>query len=780
MRRKKVFSIILFLILTISTLLANSNLVIAFNTENNNFVTQSISINPPAVLWDKTYNDNISAIQNLGSNLNCMIQTNDGGYAMAGITSSNRVTNFLWFVKSDSLGNEQWVKYFGFNSAGSFADAFSVIQTADNGYALAGYRSGYPDNGGAWLVKIDSLGNQQWNKTYATTGTYQETFSLVQTVNGGYALAGIQNQYGVQGNQALLIRTDSLGNMLWNKTYGALYGATSLIETADGGFVMAGNATSTGTSGYGGFGLLKTDSSGNFQWNQTFGNANLRPNDFQFSSGFPQNGAPVSVVQTSDGAFAVLGTIGTSNGNRFELVKTDTQGNLTWNQIYGESNDNDIAASLIRDRDGGYALAGSKYNSSKNYFDFWLIKTDSLGNTEWNQTFERYGNLQYEALLQTLIQTSDNGYAVLGNVATDLSWLIKTAAPAPKTYAITVAQGVNGIISPDSNTVNYGSNQTFTIIPNAGYHTTDVIVDNVSQGPISSYIFTNVSTSHTITAMYAQTMVALTVNVGANGQSNIASGNVAWGLSEKFVFTPNTNYHVTDVMINGTIDHGTVSMLNLNITGPTTVAVAFAQTIWTITATQSAHGTISPATASYAQGSSQNEVITPDSGYNIASVTVDGNSLTVTTPSSQIVSFTNVQATHTITASFALIQTPTPTPSPTPTQTPPASSTPTPTSAPTESPASTTAPISATPTPDVSLSPTISPTIAPSQTPSPSQLQTTDPTFTSTAASSIPQGAIYGIVAVAATVGIVAAVLILSMVRKSKRETLRKSKKLEN
>ena len=551
MRRGKVFSIILFLILTISTLLANSNLVIASNTGNNNLMTPSIGVNPPTVLWNQTYTDNTSAPQHLGSNLNCMIQTNDGGYAMAGITSANRATNLLWFVKTDSQGNEQWVKYFGFNNAGSFADAFSVIQTADNGYVLAGYRSGYPDDGGAWLVKIDSSGNLLWDKTYATTGTYQEAFSVVQTVNGGYALAGIQTQYGAQGSQALLIRTDSLGNMLWNKTYGALDGATSLIETADGGFVMAGNATSTGTSGYGGFGLLKTDSSGNVQWNQTFGNANQRPNDFQFSSGYPKNGAPISIVQTIDGAFAVFGTIGTSNGNRFELVKTDTQGNLAWSQIYGESNDNDIAASLIRDKDGGYALAGSKYNSSKNYFDFWLIKTDSLGNAEWNQTFKRSGTLQYEALVQTLVQTSDYGYAVLGNVAPDLSWLIKTAAPAPKTYTITVNQGVNGVISPDSSTVNYGSDQTFTIIPNAGYHITDVIADSVSQGPISSYIFPNVQTSHMITATFSINTYTITVTQGANGQISPGTSFVNYGDTPSYTITPDIGYHIASITANG-------------------------------------------------------------------------------------------------------------------------------------------------------------------------------------------------------------------------------------
>ena len=224
-----------------------------------------------------------------------------------------------------------------------------------------------------------------------------------------------------------------------------------------------------------------------------------------------------------------------------------------------------------------------------------------------------------------------------------------------KHLTITVTQGVNGVISPDSITVNYGSNQTFTITPNAGYHISNVVVDSVSQGPISSYIFTNVSTSHTITATYAQTVVALTVNTGTNGQSNIASGNVAWGSIENFVFTPNTNYHVTDVIVNGTIDQGAVATLNLNITGPTTVAVSFAQTSWTITVTQGVHGTISPSTTVYSQGSSQNEVVTPDSGYYIASVTVDGNAVAVTAPSGQTVSFNNMQAAHTITASFAQV-----------------------------------------------------------------------------------------------------------------------------
>ena len=98
--------------------------------------------------------------------------------------------------------------------------ANSVIQTSDGGYALAGWTDSY-GNGyyNFWLVKTDSQGNQQWTQTYGASGD-SEAYSLVQTSDGGYALAGFTNSTGAGIYSFWLVKTDSKGNMQWSKTYG--------------------------------------------------------------------------------------------------------------------------------------------------------------------------------------------------------------------------------------------------------------------------------------------------------------------------------------------------------------------------------------------------------------------------------------------------------------------------------------------------------------------------------------------------------------------------------
>jgi predicted secreted protein len=127
-----------------------------------------------------------------------------------------------------------WSKTYGGTNANV---AYALVQTSDGGYALAGYTNSFGAGGyDFWLVKTDSNGNMQWNKTYGGTGD-DEAAALVQTTDGGYALAGYTNSFGAGGYDFWLVKTDSNGNMQWNKTYGGSGNdyASDLVRTSDGG-----------------------------------------------------------------------------------------------------------------------------------------------------------------------------------------------------------------------------------------------------------------------------------------------------------------------------------------------------------------------------------------------------------------------------------------------------------------------------------------------------------------------------------------------------------------
>jgi hypothetical protein len=240
--------------------------------------------------------------------------------------------------------------------------AFSVVQTGDGGYAIAGYT--YSFGAGEhdfWLVKTDAAGNMQWNRTYGGTSN-DFARSVVQTGDGGYAIAGYTDSYSVGYDDFWLVKTDSSGNMQWNKTYGGTGNdiAYAVIQTSDGGYALTGETTSYGTGGD--FWLVKTDSSGTVQWNQTYGGAS--------------GDVAYSLVQTGDGGYALAGHTESYGAGNYDvwLVKTDSSGTVQWSRTYGGA-DNDVARSVVQTGDGGYALAGYTDSYGAGGYDFWFIKT---------------------------------------------------------------------------------------------------------------------------------------------------------------------------------------------------------------------------------------------------------------------------------------------------------------------------------------------------------------------------------------------------------------------
>ncbi|MCD4846304.1 MAG: hypothetical protein K8R25_17645 [Methanosarcinales archaeon] len=340
--------------------------------------------------WNKTFGgtawEDASSVQ----------QTTDGGYIIVGYTYSYGAgCGDSWLVKTDSNGNEQWNKTFG----GTNRDwANSVQQTIEGGYIFAGstcsYGAGYSDS---WLVKTDSNGNEQWNETFGGTA-WEEASSVQQTIDGGYIIAGYTSSYDVNEGDFWLVKTDLNGNEQWNKTFGGIYEdkASSVQQTTDGGYIIAGYIHYD--AGMADSWLVKTDSNGNKQWDKTFTKSY---GDWAYS-----------VQQTSDSGYIIAGI--TEDDNFYEdiwLIKTDSNGNEQWNETFG-GNSRDYANSVQQTIDGGYIIAGStqSYSSEYSYY-FWLVKTDSNGNEQWNETFGGTDN----DFAQSIQQTTDGGYIIAGS-----------------------------------------------------------------------------------------------------------------------------------------------------------------------------------------------------------------------------------------------------------------------------------------------------------------------------------------------------------------------------
>jgi len=378
------------------------------------FTSRSASaLEPVEMEWDRTCGGT-------GDDLAySMVQTNDGGYAIAGSTYSYGLgiptySNF-WLVKIDSGGKVAWNGTYG----GNFTDyAYSVVQTGDGGYAIAGSTNSYgldiPAHSNFWFVKTDSSGKISWSTTYGGTGD-EYAFSVVQTSDGGYALAGYTTASG--NSDFWLVKIDSGGKVEWDRTYGGTFTdcAYSMIQTSDGGYALAGYTTASGNSD---FWLVKADKYGTQMWNKTYGGTGAD--------------TAYSLVQTSDEGYAIVGTFGATSLD-FWLVKTDSNGNMQWNKTYGGTG-GDYAYSVVRTSDGGYAIAGSTDSLGAGSSDFWLVKADKYGTQLWNKT---YGGTGFD-VAKSVVQTGDGGYAIAGPTYSYGSggfdfWLIKLAATKDST-----------------------------------------------------------------------------------------------------------------------------------------------------------------------------------------------------------------------------------------------------------------------------------------------------------------------------------------------------------
>ena len=178
-----------------------------------------------------------------------IIQTSDGGYAVLGETKSFGAGGAdLLVLKLTSSGGFSWARTFG----GTGSDyPCSIVQTSDGGYAVGGYTESFGAGDYDFLVlKLTSSGGLSWAKTFGGTD-YDGAYSMIQTSDGGYALAGATISFGA-GGDFLVLKLTSSGGLQWAKTFGgtSLDYAWSIIQTSDGGFAVAGYTNSFGAGGY--------------------------------------------------------------------------------------------------------------------------------------------------------------------------------------------------------------------------------------------------------------------------------------------------------------------------------------------------------------------------------------------------------------------------------------------------------------------------------------------------------------------------------------------------
>lgn len=410
----------------------------------------------PDIEWQKCFG---SSFLEAGTSI---ITTSDGGYIytanttpwdngdLAGVPIHGNKD--IWVVKLSANRTIQWQKLLGGTKDES---AFSIVQTTDGGYLVAGETESNDDdvsnnhgNKDIWVVKLSAQGSIQWQKCYGGSAT--ENFgSLVKTYDGGYILTGdtrsmdgdIIGQHGyVDG---WVVKLSSTGSIEWQKCYGGTFFTIlkSINQTKDGGYIIAGYTASTdgdviGCTGSINEWIVKISSLGVIEWQKCLGGSHdERAN---------------SIIQTLDGGYIVVGSAisndrdvsGNHGGVDAWVVKLSRLGVIEWQKCLGGSSKEE-ALTVVQTSDAGFIVVieasskdGDISNAHSFYTDEWIVKLSPLGNIEWQKSLGGTGNdvsrscvLTPDGGLVIIGETGSFDYDVIGNHGNTDVWLVKLSPP---------------------------------------------------------------------------------------------------------------------------------------------------------------------------------------------------------------------------------------------------------------------------------------------------------------------------------------------------------------
>jgi len=342
--------------------------------------------------------------KNDGTDENYSIQqTSDGGYIIVGTL---HVFDYnICLIKTDANGNVEWQKIFngwdinpstmvGIDDYGE-----SVLQTDDDGYIILATTTAYGvDNEDILVIKTDSMGNIVWNKKFG--GQESDFGSEIHLTADGYIIIGTTSSYGGGKEDIWVIKIDKFGSMLWNKTFGDRnkdYG-NSIEITPEGGLLILGE-----TIPYGDWckdiWLIKINEAGEIIWNKTFGNSCRNFGEM--------------IRQTSDGNYILITTTSFQDipgGFELWIIKINENGEILWEKTYGGKSD-EYGYSIQQTADNGYIVIGTTRSYGYGSEDVWLVKLNITGDIEWSKTFGG----RYEDYGYSVQQADDGGYIFVGS-----------------------------------------------------------------------------------------------------------------------------------------------------------------------------------------------------------------------------------------------------------------------------------------------------------------------------------------------------------------------------